>query len=73
MPKPFILEVDGMHCGGCVKRVTKALEALTGVKLGRVDIGRVVGEIEEGAAVDLAALQAAIKRAGYAAKAIAGG
>ncbi len=33
------LNVSGMSCGHCVARVTKALEAMGGVTVERVDVG----------------------------------
>jgi copper chaperone len=31
--------IEGMHCGGCVRRVTMALEKLEDVEVVRVDVG----------------------------------
>jgi copper chaperone CopZ len=33
------LEIDGMHCGACVRRVTQALSALNGVQVEEVEVG----------------------------------
>ena len=33
------LSIEGMHCGGCVCRVTTALLGVKGVKLGLVEVG----------------------------------
>ena len=33
------LAIEGMHCGGCVRRVTMALQKLDGVEVVRVDVG----------------------------------
>jgi copper chaperone len=33
------LSIDGMHCGGCVRRVTTALQRVKGVELGAVEVG----------------------------------
>jgi copper chaperone len=33
------LSIDGMHCGGCVGRVTAALRGVEGVELGPVAVG----------------------------------
>jgi copper chaperone len=38
MPDTLRLSVEGMHCGGCVRRVTAALERVKGVELGSVDV-----------------------------------
>ena len=39
MQKALRLSIDGMHCGGCVQRVTRALEGVKGVELGSVEVG----------------------------------
>ena len=33
------LKIDGMHCDGCVRRVTAALGKLGGVRIERVEVG----------------------------------
>ena len=33
------LAIEGMHCGGCVRRVTSALEKLEDTDVVRVDVG----------------------------------
>ncbi len=33
------LQIEGMHCGACVRRVTQALEALPGIRLESVEVG----------------------------------
>lgn len=33
------LSIEGMHCGGCVRRVTAALKGINGVDLNSVDVG----------------------------------
>jgi copper chaperone CopZ len=33
------LSIEGMHCGGCVSRVTAALQGVKGVELGSVEVG----------------------------------
>jgi copper chaperone len=33
------LSIEGMHCGGCVRRVTAALQGVKGVELGPVEVG----------------------------------
>ena len=35
----FVLHVDGMHCGSCVRRVTQALNSTEGVQVEEVRIG----------------------------------
>lgn len=33
-----VLEIEGMHCMGCVRRATQALESLDGINSARVDL-----------------------------------
>jgi len=35
----FTLRIDGMHCGSCVRRVSQALAAIEGLKVGEVSLG----------------------------------
>ncbi|MGA2889785.1 MAG: heavy-metal-associated domain-containing protein [Terracidiphilus sp.] len=35
----FTLQIDGMHCGACVKRVSQALTAVEGVVVDEVRVG----------------------------------
>ena len=35
----FILRIDGMHCGSCVRRVKQALNSTSGVEVEEVRIG----------------------------------
>ena len=35
----FVLHIDGMHCGSCVRRVTQALNTTNGVEVEEVRIG----------------------------------
>jgi len=39
MRDSLTLSIEGMHCGGCVRRVTTALEGVKGVELGSVAVG----------------------------------
>lgn len=39
MQNALKLSIEGMHCGGCVRRVTTALEGIKGVELGSVEVG----------------------------------
>ncbi len=62
----FTLRIDGMHCGGCVRRVSQALAATPGVVVNEVSVGAArLSAGEEPAPVDLAI--AAIAKAGYTA------
>ena len=57
------LEVQGMSCGSCVKHVTQALQALTGVSGVEVDLPsghvRVRGDFLQGSNPAIAALSTA--------------
>ncbi|HEY1766115.1 MAG TPA: heavy metal-associated domain-containing protein [Terracidiphilus sp.] len=33
------LSIDGMHCDGCVRRITNALSAMDGVRVDSVEVG----------------------------------
>jgi copper chaperone CopZ len=63
----FTLRIDGMHCGGCVRRVAQALATIEGVVAKDVEIGtaQLTSEFNP-APVDLAI--AALAKAGYAAR-----
>lgn len=62
------LQIDGMHCGSCVRRVSQALAATPGIEVKEVRVGaaRFVAA-DTTAAVDLAV--AALAQAGYKAHA----
>ena len=61
--KEFTLQIEGMSCGGCVRRVTAALEAKD-VAVERVDVGTARGSFDEGA-VDLDEVVAAVNALGF--------
>ncbi len=66
MPE-FKLQIDGMHCGSCVRRVTQALAAVEGVAVNEVSVGAArLTSSQNPAPVDLAV--AALAKAGYAAR-----
>ncbi len=56
------LEIDGMHCDGCVQRVTQALGSIPGVRVNAVHVGtaHVLAEPE-----CAPLLQQAIEKAGF--------
>jgi copper chaperone CopZ len=39
MSQDVVLQIQGMHCGACVRRVTNALEKVGGVKINNVEVG----------------------------------
>lgn len=60
------LDVDGMHCGGCVSRVESALDAVDGVERVDVSLDRHEATVE-GDGVGVPDLVAAVEDAGYGA------
>ena len=56
------LNIDGMHCGACVRRVTQALERIPGAEVIEVRIG--AARVET---VDATQAVSALARAGYTA------
>ncbi len=63
------LAIEGMSCGHCVGRVTKALNTVPGLQVKSVVVGRAVIDAS-GDSVDATAQAiAAVERAGYPAKA----
>jgi len=68
------LTVSGMSCGGCVSRVTEALQALPGV--GNVEVALSTGKVDVSYDERLtrpAQMTSAIEKAGYSVGAAAGG
>ena len=39
MANEFSFQIEGMHCGACVQRVTKALNAVPGTQVEAVRVG----------------------------------
>lgn len=57
------LDVDGIHCGSCANRITKAIQKIQpGV---RVNVDVATGTVEVDPALDRATLISAIEDAGY--------
>jgi len=62
----FTLQIDGMHCGSCVRRVSQALASTEGVTVREVRVGAArIDSNREPAPVDAAI--AALAKAGYTA------
>lgn len=58
------LKIGGMHCGGCVNRVTNALKGVEGVEVKKVVVG--AAELAyDPARTDRARIAAAIERIGF--------
>lgn len=63
----FVLHIDGMHCGSCVRRVTQALNSTKGVQVEEVRIGAArLKSLEDNPPLDAAI--AALAKAGYSAR-----
>jgi len=63
----FILRIDGMHCGACVRRVTQALNATGNIEVEEVRIGAArLKSTDENPPVD--AVIASLAKAGYNAR-----
>ncbi|HEY4363835.1 MAG TPA: heavy metal-associated domain-containing protein [Bryobacteraceae bacterium] len=59
------LAIEGMHCQACVRRVEKALSAVEGAHVEKVEIGS--AEVGVDPAHEQAVLEA-VKKAGYEAR-----
>ena len=58
--------IRGMHCGGCVKSVTRAVSQVPGVQAVEVSLERGTASVQyDDAAVAPAAIVAAIEAAGF--------
>jgi copper chaperone CopZ len=60
------LSIEGMHCGGCVRRVSAALQGVRGVKLGPVEVGSAQLTFDPGEA-SAEEIAAAVNRIGFSA------
>jgi copper chaperone CopZ len=61
-----VVEVRGMHCGGCERTVSRAVQAVAGVRSARADF--VAEEVEftyDPGQTDLDAIRAAVRDAGF--------
>ncbi len=59
------LRIENMHCGACVKRVSQALEGVSGVQIGEVRVGAARVQAPDG--LPESALVSAVEKAGYSA------
>ena len=64
------LQVSGMTCASCVRRVEKALQAVPGVQAASVNLATEKASVKALPNVPVAALTAALDKAGYPASAI---
>ena len=56
------LQIDGMSCGGCVRNVQNALEAVPGVRVKGVAVGQAEVELDPARTAPEAVKQAVEKR-----------
>jgi copper chaperone len=68
MRDSLTLSIEGMHCGGCVRRVTTALEGVKGVELGSVEVGSAQMTFDPNR-VSVEEIAAAVDRIGFSARA----
>ena len=64
------VEIDGMSCASCVRRVERALAEVPGVQSVAVNLATGRAEVTSGKGVEVDDLVAAAKRAGYGANAL---
>ncbi len=62
----IVLNISGMHCGGCARTIEKALRQVAGVNAASADVGRKIAEVAGSASA--ADLIAAVGTAGYEAE-----
>ena len=67
MRDALTLSIEGMHCGGCVRRVTTALEGVKGVELGSVEVGSAQMTFDPDR-VSVEEIAAAVDRIGFSAR-----
>ncbi len=67
VPRPgVVLAIQGMHCDGCVRSVSRVLARIEGVEAAEVDLERGRAVVRGGA--DPAALVEAVRKAGFGAE-----
>jgi copper chaperone len=67
----LVMRIEGMSCGHCVSRVTKALQATPGVTVKDVQVGSATVD-HDGTQASIDAIVQSLDRAGYDAKPDAG-
>ena len=67
MQNVLTLSIEGMHCEGCVRRVTAALQGVKGVEVGSVEVGsaKATFDSNQTSAEEIAA---AVNRIGFSAR-----
>ncbi len=67
MANDLQLSIEGMHCEACVRRVTNALAAVKGVRVGAVKVGSAKVEFDP-ASASPEEIAAAVDRIGFTAQ-----
>lgn len=67
MSQTLNLAIEGMHCGGCVTRVTNALKKVEGVEVQQVEVGSARVDFDETRA-QRDAIVAVVNRLGFTAR-----
>lgn len=57
------LRIENMHCGACVRRVSQALERVSGVQVGEVRVG--AARVQAPEDLPESTLIGAVEKAGY--------
>jgi copper chaperone len=63
-----VIKVKGMSCNHCVMRVTKALQAIEGIKNVKVDLQSGEATYDEDKPIDRKIIAERIRKAGYEAE-----
>lgn len=64
------LRIDGMHCGSCIRRVTRSLQAIPGAEVAEVRLGAARVEVPGSVGADdslMDSLIAGLGKAGFSA------
>jgi copper chaperone len=69
MEETIQLKIEGMHCEGCVRRVTQALSAIAGVRIESVAVGSAT-IVADPTRVSPEDVVAAVNNIGFAAQAV---
>ncbi len=67
---PRILSIEGMHCGGCQRRVKQALEQAEGVQWADIDLAAGRAHVRTAGDVPVETLIDAVRQAGYDAEVV---
>lgn len=63
MSEQIELKIEGMHCDGCVRRVTALLKRVEGVEVERVVVGGATLRLPEG--VEVRVVESAVEGGGF--------